>query len=608
MFAVGYRYCNGFDRACTIVEMLGRLRPDVTREAAQRELDVIARRLEATYPQTNKGMGVLVVAARGQGRGSEGSEARQIGLFVIAVGVVLLIGCANIAGLLLTRAVRRRKEVAVRLALGASRSRLVRQLLTESIVLALIGGSGGLLLSIWGNDVLGSLYARDSAVRPIDFHLALGGWVVAATMGVTLLCALLFGLVPSLQASRPDVISTLKYEGASGGAERARLRQVLLVGQIALSVVLLVGAGLLVRSLQRLYAGPGFDPASVIMLRLRPSLVDYPTEKARAYQREVLRRLESLPGVVSAAPSQLPAGLTGNRGVVRLPAQAETEAHLEVPASLVGPRFFETLSVPLIEGREFTERDTNGAPAVLIINDILARRLFAEGRAAGEVITYNGRPHEIVGVVGDTLFRPSGEPAQPVLFLSYWQAGSAEAFAKDSRTHVRVAGDAHAMMAAIRREVAAVDPNVPMHENYPFSDLVAYMFQPVRMARTMLVAFGGLALFLTSIGLYGVLAFTVSQRTREIGIRVALGAERRDVAGLVMREGIRMTLAGAALGLAGAWLSTRVLGNLLYGIDAHDLTAFIVAPAVLVLVALAASYFPARRAARVSPLTALRHQ
>ena len=607
MFDVGYRYCDGFNRACTIVQLLGRVKRGVAPDEAQRELDVLAAQLAAAYPATNADRGVTVIPARGLGQGPQGSETQQVQLFVAVVSLVLLIACANIAGLLLARSTARRREIAVRLALGARRGRIVRQLLAESVLLAVAGGGSGLLLAVWGTNLLASLYAHDSAGRPIAFDLGLRGAVIAATAGLTLLTALVAGLAPALQASRGDLVGVLKDEGASGGARRARLRIALVTLQVAVSVVLLVGAALLVLSAERVTRGPGFDPAPLVTLRLRPSLVDYPRERAHAFQRDVMQRLESLPGVTSASLSVYMAMFSaGTR--VRVSAPGATAEPTDAIGSPVGPRYFETLRQPIVAGREFTAQDRSGAPPVAIVNDVLAERLWAGSSAVGQVLVADGQPHTVVGVVRDAQYYVSGEAPRPQLFLSYWQPHGSDAFLNDARAFVRVTGDPANMMAAIRRAIADVDPAVPLVEDHPFRDRVSYMFQPVRMARGLLLAFALLAVALSAVGLYGVLAFTVAQRTREIGVRLALGAGRGQIASLVLRDGLLLTTIGTIVGLAAAWSADRFVASLLFGLDAHNLTAFIAAPSVIAVVALAASYLPARRAASVSPLTAIRYE
>jgi predicted permease len=353
MFSVGYRYCDGFARGCTVVELLGRLRPDVTAQEAESELAVMAKGLAEAYPLTNRGTSVHLVPARGLGFGVLSDERRQLQLFAAVTAVVLLIACANIAGPLLARASGRRKEIAMRLALGAGRWRITRQLLTECFVLAALAGGLGLVVASWGNALLEALLARDCAGRPVSFALPLSPSIIAATAAVSTFAALIFGLIPSIMASRDDVIAVLKDETASGGARRSRLRPLLVAGQIAMSVVLLVSAALLLQSVRYLLRGPGFDPSPLVMLRLRPSLIDYSRDRAHSYQRQVISRLESLPGVVHATPSvYLPFG-----GGQRLWVTNEHD-RFDAIAGHEGARYFGTIAVLLLEGRDFPNATT----------------------------------------------------------------------------------------------------------------------------------------------------------------------------------------------------------------------------------------------------------
>jgi predicted permease len=605
MFAVGYRYCDAFARDCSIVALLGKLRRDSSRDAAQRELDVLASGLAATYPATHKDLGVQIIEARGLGYGSRPEETRQMSLFLSVVGIVLLIACANIAGLLLARATQRRKEIAMRLALGASRWRILRQLLTESFVIAAAGGALGVLMALWGVELLQRLYAFDEAGRTVNFQLTMRVPVFVATGLVAFLSAVLFGLAPALQASRTDTATILK--STTGSGDRGRLRQALVTAQVALSVMLLVAAGLLLQSAARVSRGAGFDPKQVVTLRLRPSLVDYPRERAVAYQRDVLRALESLPGVVSASPTVY-LTMIGAGVLVPVAEPAAAQTTVDVTLGHAGARYFETLSIPLRDGREFSDRDDLQSPRVTIVNELLANRLWPSRRAVGQSLVIQGRQHTVVGVVGDAQYYASGEAATPKAFVSYWQPASDDAFLKDSRLMIRVAGDPAASLPTIRRAIIAVDLNVPVSEDHPLASRMRHVYQPVTLARAMVASFAGLALFLSAVGLYGVLAFSVAQRTSEIAIRVSIGADRSRVMGLILGNGLRLAAMGIALGVAGAWVASRMLATLLYGVETHDAVSFVVAPTLVLIVATLAALLPAIRAANVAPSIALRYE
>jgi predicted permease len=607
MFRVGYRYCDAFAPDCTIVQILGRLKDGVALSEARSELDVLARQLERSYPSSHDGLGIVAVPARGTYPAEQESSVRTTGVLLAAVVMVLLVACANVGGLLLVRGVKRRREIAIRLALGANRGRVVRQLLTEAAVLAIAGGALAILVATWANETLRSFYAVDYAGRRLEFEVGLRPWVLAVTGGLSLLTALLCGLVPALLGSATNVVGALKDESGSGATRRSWFRDGLVVFQVACSLVLLVGAGLLVRSLLDITRGPGVDASRIVILRLRPSLVAFDGARARAFQREVIRRLEALPGVEAASPGD---GLplfgwgTGN-AVSRGDGPAEGPS-LQAAASRIGDGYFKVLGLPILEGRDFDSRDLAAGQPVAIVNDVLARQLWPGEPATGRRVRLDGRTHHVVGVVRAAQYHTIAESLLPYVYLNYWQQHANGGWSSDSRTHVRVRGDAAAMMAAIRREVAAVDPTVPISEDYPLEDRVAFTFRRVRMMMTLLVAFGGLALVLAATGLYAVVAFATSLRVREIAIRIALGARPDQVRALVLGQGTRMVLLGTALGLAGALASARLLSTMLYGVQPYDAVTFAGAAVVLVAVAVLASALPARRAVRLEPARTLR--
>ena len=609
MFRVGYRYCNAFERGCTIVQMLGRLRRGVTIPDAQAELDVLTRQLAAAFPNTNRDLGVRVAPTRGASVLS--AQSRLVGLLAGAVGIVMLIACANLSGLLLARGLRRRKEIAVRVALGATQARVVRQLLAESVLIALAGGVLGVAAAVWGKDLIESLYGSDYAGRPINFSLEIGWAVLGWTLGLAMLSGIVAGLVPALEGRRADVMSVLRDESTGAGLTRLRLRNALVVSQVALSVALLVGAALTLRSMHVLSQGRGFDPRRVVVLRLRPSLVGHDPQRAWRFQREVVRRLEALPGVESASPSEgIPMFGGGPEVDVSVSGRGAIAAadSLRVLTNRVGAHYFATVGSRLVDGREFTDRDAAGAPNVAIINDVLAERLWPGTRAVGRSVLVDGGAHEVVGVVRDLQSYSLTDRPRPYIFRSYWQQNDTSSWQEDSRTHVRVRGDPWAILPVLRREVAAVDATVPISEDYALSDRLRYTFQPVRVASRLLICFGVLALTLSVIGLYGVMAFAVGQRTREIAIRMALGANRGDVGRMVLRQSARLAVTGAALGVAAALAGARLLASYLYGVPMSDLAAFVSAPLILIAVSLVATYVPVRRAMRVDHGVALRHE
>jgi len=606
MFRVGYRYCDGLAPGCELVQPVGRLAPGVGIAQAQAELATLARQIEIASPNTNRGRGVMVLPARGAHPQRLEQEGETVRLLGVAVCLVLLIVCANLAGLLASRNLTRARETALRLSLGAGRSRVIRELLTESLPLGLVGGGLGIGVAVLFNQVVLRFYGGPHTY----FTLALSPTVLAASTGVTLFTVLAFGLGPALRASRVDLLAILKSEGRSAASGRSRLRDALVVAQSALSLVLLVDASLLIRSLRHLYQGERFDPRQVVMMRLRPTLVGYDVARSRAFEAEVHRRLEATPGVVAASPASYAATWKSLMVTAWPPNRAPTdpEEAPRFPANRVGPRFFKVLGVRPLAGREFDERDVTGRPAVAIVNQALANRFWPAGNAVGQELVVAGVSTDVIGVVPDLEYRGAGRPADPFVYLSYWQADTSNAFAAESRTHVLVSGDPGVMLPRLRRVVAQVDPDVPINEEWTLVAFLGDQFRQVRLATTLLGYFGGFALLLSALGTYGMLSFRVTQRTHEIGVRMALGADRGRVSRQVLGRGIGLALAGFLIGSLGAWASVRLLGSMLYGVAAGDPVTIALAPLLLVGVAAAASYLPARRAARLDPLLALRHE
>jgi predicted permease len=605
MFRIGYRACDAFQRSCRVVQLIGRLKPGVTVADAQSEMDVLAGQLVAAHPEFNKGRGIRVRPARGIRLTEQADYSQSARLLAAAVGLVLLAACANVSGLLLARGVRRRREIAVRQALGSGRARLIRQLLIESLLLALLGGAAGLLVATWTNDLLAAFYGTNYTGGHVDFELGLDRPALGVSLLLSLVTTVLFGLVPALQAGRSQIVPVLKDEGPSAGTGRSRLRDALIVFQMALTAVLVIGAALLVQSVWHLRRGPGLDVDHVALIRLWPSLVAYDLPKARAFHEAVIQRLEALPGVVSASPADLPP-LPGWGGSASVSRADQRDNALSAGVQRVGPRYFKTLDVPVIEGREFDDRDRRGGPLSVILNQSLANRLAPGAPMVGRTVVIEGEAHVVLGVARDAQYLSVAEQARPFVYLNYWQRNAVAASSLDSRMHVRVQGDPRAMLPLIRRAIVDVDPRVPISEVQALADRVAFAFRTVRGVSRILVWLGGVAVFLGTIGLYSVLSFTVGQRTREIAIRIALGATRDRITRLVISKGAALAGLGVVCGLAGAVVASRALASFLYGIQSFDPVTFLLVPALLIAVALAASYAPARRAARVDPIVALR--
>jgi putative ABC transport system permease protein len=616
MLRVGYRYCDGLARGCRVLSLVGRLAGDATIDRAQAELATLFRQLQAAYPETDMGRGVLVRPARGIRPQERTRNASIVALLAVAAGLVLLVASANVAGLLLARGLKRRKEIAVRLAIGASRGRLIRLLLVESVMLAAAGGVAGLQIAVWATAMLRA-YFGVGADGSLNVDLSLDPRIVLIGLGVALFTGVATGIAPAVQSTRPDMALALKDGTSGAGRRRSIVREGLIVVQVGLSVLLLGAGGLVIRSFLMLHRGPGFDPDRVAVVRLRPSLVGSTNDRAWAYQRDVIARLEALPGVVAASPAAVPAHWSPQptlpvwlAGDIADPAPAFLTA-----TTFVGPRYFKALGASLIEGREFDDRDTATAARGIIVNEALARRFWPRGGAVGRRVAIGAEraasptgaaQYEVVGVVKDLQWVSALDQPAPMAYLNYWQQERRNPWAQDSRTHIRVAGDADAMLPDLLRTIAAVDPDVPISDARSLGANLDVYFAAVRAARTMLLTFGALALVLSMIGLYAALAFAVGERTREIAIRLALGASSADVGGLVFRRGMAIVLLGIAAGVAACVVAGPFLAHLLYGVSPRDPLAITAGPAALIVVAVLAISLPARRAMHQNPIIALR--
>ena len=602
--------------------VVGRLGPGVTLEQAQSAVATVAGRLRQAYPESNEGrVATLYPASKGDPN-ARGMLLSVSGLLLATVGLVLLIACANVANLLLARASARRREISIRLALGAGRWRLVRQLLTESALLAFIGGAVGLLLALWTVDLLKQ--AVPAGLMPFAFDFSLDGRVLGFTLGLSLLTGMIFGLAPALQASRPDLLPALKDESQSfgTGARRFGLRNLLVVVQIALSLVLLIGAGLFLRSLRQAQAiDPGFEPGRVLVAPLNINLLRYTRPQGAEFYRQLVERVEALPGVESAslarvvllsgAARQSSVLVEGQGGPDRVDRSEGTGGGEEVAqqttlANVVGLGYLQTMGIALLRGRDFGSQDREGAPGVVIINETFARRHFPGQDPLGRRISLNGPRgpwREIVGMTRDGKYRTLGEAPAPFVHLPL-----AQNHETGMTLHVRAAGDPAGLVAAVRGEIRGLERNLPATDIRPLTEQISRSLFPARMGAALLGVFGLIALLLATVGLYGVMSYAVARRTRELGVRMALGAQPGDVLRLVLREGMTLIAAGVGLGLAGALAVTRLLASFLYGVSTTDPATFAGLAALLAAVALLASLIPARRAARVDPMVALRQE
>ena len=591
----------------------GRLKDGVTTEGASANIKTIFARLEQAYPDDNKGRGagaVPLLDARLNPNGQGGAPVVRLSMILMTiVGIVLLIACANIANLLLARASRRRREIAVRLALGAGRARLVRQLLTESVLLSTIGAAVGLALAYWLLDIL---RAADLPLPvPVDDTLTIDRQVLAFTALLAVATGLLFGLAPAVQASSPDVVPVLKNElvptgtGSRGALPVFSLRQALVVSQVAASLIALVAAGLFVRSLRDAQSiDTGFETTGVLVMNFNLGREGYTPERGQLFYQQVVERVAGLPGVAHAAVAQnAPLGGGLLRSVFPEGLDTTTRDRILVQVNAVSPGYLETIGVPILRGRDFISADGPDSPRVVIVNERMAQQFWPGEDAIGKRFRFPGEEFTtIVGIARDAKYNGVAEDPIPFIYEALRQR-----YTPAAALHVRAQADAAGLAPAVRREVLALDPTLSVFNIRTLEDQVFDSLQPLRVNVVLLTTFGVLALSLAAIGLYGVANYSVAQRTREIGVRMALGAQPAAVLRLVLGQGLALVALGLALGLGLAYAGSFVIPPaLLPNVSARDPWTFAGTAAVLAVVAFAASYVPARRATRIDPLIALR--
>jgi predicted permease len=597
-------------RGSGVLFTFGRLKPGVSEAQVQASLNALLASLAPEYPQYPQlaatriqlmPPGLVLPFLRNQ-------TLSFAWVLMATVGLVLLIACTNLANLLLARATGRRKEIAVRLALGASRSRLVRQLLTESVLLALAGGAVGWLLALWMIDLVTAFKP------PVDFALAIDlkvDWrVMLFTLITSFVTGVLFGLAPAWQATKPDLVAALKDESSAAGYRRSRLRNGLVVAQVALSLVLLVAAGLIVRSLQQVQTvGPGFEIEHTVTASVDLNLQGYNGPRGREFYKQLIARVDALPGVQSASLiNYLPLNLDRSSASVYVEGQAPTRGAdtPDVQCNNVWPRYFETMGIPLLQGRDFTMQDDPQSPRVVIINKTFARRFWPGQNPIGKRLRRGGPDQplwEVIGVAKDGKYWSLGEDPQPFFYVPMVRE-----YRSNAALVVRTTGDPRGLIHAIRRAVQQLDANLPVYDAKTMSEHMRLSLFPLRTGAWFAGSFALLALALAGLGIYGVMAYAVSQRTREIGIRMALGAQASNVLKLIVRQGMTLALIGLIIGLAGAIALTRLMSSVLYGVSANDLVTFAAVTLLLALVVLIACYVPARRATKVDPMVALRYE
>jgi putative ABC transport system permease protein len=590
--------------------IVGRLKPNVTVPQAQADLNTIAARLEKEYAETNTGWGIVVYPIV---EDTVRQYSAALWILMGAVGLVLLIACANVANLMLARAASRQKEIALRAALGASRWRIIRQLLVESLLLALIGGAFGVLIAFWSVDLLRTLNPGEAAkFAPGWDQLGINVPVLLFTLVVSVFSGLLFGLAPAWQSSKPDLNSSLKEGGRYASSSSNRLRRLLVISEVALSLMLLVGAGLLMRSfVQLLKTNPGFSPDNILTMNLVLPAAKYkePAQRASFYE-ELVRRAEAVPGVQSAAVvNYLPLGGSNSsdafliEGIPQPPPGQDFIGRYRVCSS----RFFETLSIRILKGRGFTEDDKPDSPPVIIVNETLAKRFWPSTDPVGKRMRFTGPPEknpwmEVVGVAEDVKHELN-LAVTPDFYLPLSQ-DPWSSMVLVARTKV----EPMALAAPLRQQVWSIDKDQPVFDVRTMEQVRALSVSLYSFSSVTLGIFAVVALILAAVGIYGVMAYAVAQRTHEIGIRMALGARAGDVLRLVVKNGMTLALIGVAAGLAGAWVLTRYLSSLLVGVSATDAFTLISVSVGLLIVALLACYIPASRATKVDPLVALRYE
>jgi predicted permease len=590
----------------------GRLKPGVTPQQAEASLNVLAAQLGKEYPDTNEGVTIQLMPPGFIIPSIRGAFVSFTAILMATVALVLLIACTNLASLLLARATERRREIAIRLAIGAGRARLVRQLLTESALLALMGGALGLLLAKWIIDLVVAFKP------PLDVPVSLGlhvDWrVLVFSLLVSLITGIVFGLVPALQATNPDLVPALKDASLQTGARRSRLRSSLVVAQIALSLVLLIAAGLVLRSLGHLQTmNPGFEVDNGLKMSFDIDLQGYDRARGQQFYRQLIERVESVPGVRSASLTSLfPLSINYSSNAIFIEGQAPVRG-ADVPNAMVasvGLKYCETMGIPMLAGRDFNDSDTDKTTRVVVVNEAFAHRFFPEAHSLDEVIgkrfsfeSLEGPFLQIAGVARDGKYWSIGEAPTPFVYSPLQQS-----YSSSVTMMVRTNGDPKALIGAIRSKVAELDATLPVYDVKTLAEHLSFSLFPVRIVATLLASFGLLALLLAGVGIYGVTAYAVSQRTREVGIRMALGAGRGDILKLMLSHGLKLSSIGLGLGLAAAFALTRLMEAVLYGVSATDAVTFIIISLLLAGVALVACFVPARRATKVDPMIALRYE
>jgi predicted permease len=601
-------------RNSLVFQVVGRMQPGVSLDRVRLAMKAMAKRLEKQYPSENEGRSVEVfpLTEAALGVGGRDNLVRSGGLLLAATGLVLLIACGNVASLLLARAMARRREVAVRLAVGASRWRLIRQLLAESGVLALLGGLAGILLAYWGRDFLWSF--RPEGMRADFLDLSLEPRVLWFTVALSTLTGILFGLIPAVQGSRLDLVTAIKSETEAPG-RRSRwslgldLRSALVTGQVALSLVALIGAGLFLRSMQEARRlNPGFRTEGLAVMYVNAGAQGYSGPRGMQFYRDTVERVRQLPGVQSVSWGEAVPQFSGQAVSRRIfPEGRDLSQELRslfVPFNGVWPGYFATVGIPILKGRDFTEADREGTDLVAIINETTARTFWPGDDPVGKRFKHRLNPnfYTVIGVARDAKYGGLGSVTTPHLYYAALQY-----YTPSMALCVRTSGDPAPVVPSVRQVLRELDATMPLPMAFTMPEVLRQNMWSARLGAMLLAVFGLLAVTLTTVGIYGVMGYSVTRRTREIGIRMALGAEHADVLRMVLRQGLTLTSVGVAIGLVAAFGATRLFANLLF-VSPTDARTFVAISVLLAVVAMAASFLPARRASRVDPLVALRYE
>ena len=593
------------NRGALWLDLVGRLKPGVSVEQAKSGVDLVSTQLEQEYrgPNARRTLGVFTPFE--SPLGVQGRLFPVLSILMVVVGLVLLIACANVANLLLARGQGRVREIAIRMAMGASRGRIIRQLLTESLLLSLLACVAALLVAMGATH--GLLELLPPLDVPLGFNTAVDRYVLGFTLIAALLTGVMFGLVPALRASGVNLAPALK-DAFAGDTRSSRLQSALIVAQVTFAVVALVAAGLFLRSMNRAQNfDAGFNPENALMVSLDVFPHGYSAVRGRSFYERLLRGVETLPGVVSATYARRPPlTLRGER----LTGIAEVEGYRTAPDEQLGSTFdsvgwsyFRTMEIPLLQGRDFTRQDVSGAPAVVVVNETMAQRLWPGQNPLGKRIRIGNTWNEVVGVARDVKYKRLNEQDRLYMYAPHQQV-----YMPDMTLIVRSSGDPAGLVEPVRREVQALDPNLPVFGVMTLRGHVNASLSPQLAAGAGTGVIGLLALGLAAVGLYGLIGYSVSQRTHEIGVRIAVGAQSADLFKMIIGRGMRLTLMGLGLGLVGAFGLTRFVSSLLFGVSASDPVTFVGSSVLLLSVALLASYIPARRATKVDPLVALRRE